>query len=490
MQGPGLRFRVHRDCDGLECLAAGEKLVFSAPFTGDFLFSAEAWGGGLGAYEIRMESAILLGVAEPCLPSDPVHVCAIPSWCGAEPASPSGYACRTTPGGDLCVEALQAGPGTHAGALQGIGDQVSFPGLTGAAEQWWELTATVDATVVLSVTGAAFASNLLVFQDCGDVPDAPLAVTSGGGDLQVRLPMVTGQSVRIAVEKITPMTSATLPYAYGLQVSVLSSQETGLCTDGLDNDEDGAVDCADADCAGIDGACLVERLCSDGVDDDADGLTDCADADCEAQETCWTVRALYSQLSAGVPAGFEGRRLRFVPRQGEPRAYDWFLESPAAFFITPGTAGYGMDVVDDGLYALTLPMRFPFHGRDYESVWVSSNGWLAFVQPGGAQPYESPELLVSMPTIALMWDDLSRIQFGDEFNADWGWDPVSGRIFWAFTFTCREYMAPANLLWAQLVLFDDGEITMDYLTCGIQDAIIGIAAPGQGATPAPVSFLP
>jgi len=488
-EGPGLRFRVHRDCDSLECLAAGDRLVFTAPSTADYLFSAEGWGSGFGAYEIRMESAVLLGVAEPCLPSDPARVCSTPAWCGADSASPTGYACKPASGGDLCVDALQIGPGDHVGALQGLGDQVEFPGITGTVEQWWMFTATGDATVVFSVT-AAFATNLLVFADCPDVPDAPLVAISGIGDPQVRLQLATGQTVRVVVEKISQMTSATLPYDYWLRISVLAGQETGLCTDGLDNDEDGAIDCADADCAGLDGACLVEWLCGDGMDDDADGATDCADADCAGQEACWTAKALYTQLSAGAPADFEGRRLRFMPRPGDPREYDWFLESPAEFFITPGTAGFGMDVVDDGLYALTLPMRFPFHGRLYESVWVSSNGWLTFSQPGGAQPYESPALLASLPTIALMWDDLSRIQFGDEFNADWGWDAISGRIFWAFTFTCREYMAPANLLWAQLVLFDDGEIRMDYLTCGINDAIVGIADPGLGPIPAPVSFLP
>jgi hypothetical protein len=43
---------------------------------------------------------------------------------------------------------------------------------------------------------------------------------------------------------------------------------------------------------------------------------------------------------------------------------------------------------------------------------------------------------------------------------------------------------------AQVVLFDDGEIRMDYHTCGIGDAIVGIAAPGLGPVPGPVSFLP
>lgn len=46
------------------------------------------------------------------------------------------------------------------------------------------------------------------------------------------------------------------------------------CTDGLDEDEDGATDCADSDCN------CVETDCDDGNDDDLDGLLDCEDEDC------------------------------------------------------------------------------------------------------------------------------------------------------------------------------------------------------------------
>ncbi|MEC9477126.1 MAG: hypothetical protein VX764_08820 [Planctomycetota bacterium] len=69
----------------------------------------------------------------------------------------------------------------------------------------------------------------------------------------------------------------------------------GECEDGLDNDLDGLGDCADPDCLDpVTGlpvpACLepdlpggVEATCGDGEDNDADGLTDCADPDCEGE---------------------------------------------------------------------------------------------------------------------------------------------------------------------------------------------------------------
>ena len=52
------------------------------------------------------------------------------------------------------------------------------------------------------------------------------------------------------------------------------------CSDQLDNDCDGAVDCADPDCQGVTGQENTAPACTDGIDNDCDGLIDCADSDC------------------------------------------------------------------------------------------------------------------------------------------------------------------------------------------------------------------
>ncbi len=60
-----------------------------------------------------------------------------------------------------------------------------------------------------------------------------------------------------------------------------------ICNDGLDNDLDGQVDCADSDCTN-DLACTgpVPEVCNDLVDNDFDGKVDCADSDCAAAPNC------------------------------------------------------------------------------------------------------------------------------------------------------------------------------------------------------------
>jgi len=70
---------------------------------------------------------------------------------------------------------------------------------------------------------------------------------------------------------------------FTMTVSCTPADETD-CGDGIDNDLDGAIDCADTDCLG-NPAC-PETDCTDGVDNDADGHIDCADPDCSSAPTC------------------------------------------------------------------------------------------------------------------------------------------------------------------------------------------------------------
>jgi len=72
-----------------------------------------------------------------------------------------------------------------------------------------------------------------------------------------------------------------------LQGGCVARGETD-CNDGIDNDNNGKIDCADSACegseCGVGCVCTnmvkVESDCADGKDNDGDGQTDCADTDC------------------------------------------------------------------------------------------------------------------------------------------------------------------------------------------------------------------
>ena len=57
-----------------------------------------------------------------------------------------------------------------------------------------------------------------------------------------------------------------------------------ICLDGVDNDRNGQFDCGDRKCQGIQETCCLrefsDELCSDGIDNDGNGFADCADFGC------------------------------------------------------------------------------------------------------------------------------------------------------------------------------------------------------------------
>jgi hypothetical protein len=59
------------------------------------------------------------------------------------------------------------------------------------------------------------------------------------------------------------------------------------CSNGLDDDGDGLIDCADPDCS-LDPACSGGSVeaCSDCLDNDGDGAVDCLDSDCTLEAFC------------------------------------------------------------------------------------------------------------------------------------------------------------------------------------------------------------
>jgi RHS repeat-associated protein len=77
--------------------------------------------------------------------------------------------------------------------------------------------------------------------------------------------------------------------------SSICDEPTGLCVahtekcgNGVDDNGDGAIDCADPLCIEVEPGCVEahETSCGDGADNDADGFGDCLDPDCTAAAVC------------------------------------------------------------------------------------------------------------------------------------------------------------------------------------------------------------
>jgi hypothetical protein len=102
------------------------------------------------------------------------------------------------------------------------------------------------------------------------------------------------------------------------------------CTNGADDDGDGATDGADPGCRedGLEG--IGAATCSDGIDNDADGFVDGSDPDCSPPPTCsdtpWP-----DQNEDGVVSGVVHRRVE--PASGPLRDG---IHRANCGFIAPG----------------------------------------------------------------------------------------------------------------------------------------------------------
>lgn len=126
--------------------------------------------------------------------------------------------------------------------------------------------------------------------DCADSDCSSLAacdVTDGGGDgVCGTIDTIDYLSVRgrVAVANCADPDCALLPEC---QERVLT--EAGYCSDGVDNDDDGQIDCYDSNCFQATGCVenpTVAGSCSDGIDNDADGTFDCNEAACDSEPGC------------------------------------------------------------------------------------------------------------------------------------------------------------------------------------------------------------
>jgi hypothetical protein len=79
------------------------------------------------------------------------------------------------------------------------------------------------------------------------------------------------------------------PACFGNRACVVPGRE--ICNNGIDDNDNGLVDCADPQCVGSP-ACVVGmgiEICDNGIDDNGNGLVDCADPQCAQFAGCLAV---------------------------------------------------------------------------------------------------------------------------------------------------------------------------------------------------------
>lgn len=166
------------------------------------------------------------------------------------------------------------------GSTVSAGDDVT-PGCSfssGAPDVTFTWTAPAAGTYTIDTNGSTFDTILQVRDGCGG-PSLGCDDDGGAGtESLVRVTLAAGAVIAIELDGYDSDSGD-----YHLSITEAPSSESD-CSNGVDDDRDGDVDCEDYDCDALP-ACH-ESNCADGVDDDGDGDTDCFDYDCSTDPAC------------------------------------------------------------------------------------------------------------------------------------------------------------------------------------------------------------
>ena len=157
--------------------------------------------------------------------------------------------------------------------------------------------------------------------------------TSGNNLKQWRLetrivPEVKGQKFRIRFNLFNPNAFCGNAGTGYFVDNLIVDDQVGpeVCDDGVDNDGNGQIDCADVTCKGK-GACV--EICDDGKDNDFDDAIDCKDSDCAQNIACTTTTIWsqafdcgdigwnYASMNQAVAWAIDGTPAAVVPQTGK-----------------------------------------------------------------------------------------------------------------------------------------------------------------------------
>ena len=157
----------------------------------------------------------------------------------------------------------------------------------------WDLVCPATGVMEVTLSGLDCDMDLYAVADCD--PNAGCRTGSaniGLTDEVIQFVCVAGFTVQVVVEGwayanggLDSCDPGEGNYTLTVDAGQPGCAESEDCANGADDDSDGDIDCADADCA-ADPVCNIPENCTNGIDDNFNGQVDCADSQCFAQAYC------------------------------------------------------------------------------------------------------------------------------------------------------------------------------------------------------------
>lgn len=153
------------------------------------------------------------------------------------------------------------------------------------------------------------------------------------------------------------------------------------CNDGIDNDQDGMVDCQDLDCwAKANCEFKEEWNCSDGLDDKGDGAADCLDIECQGHD--------YSTQPSGwgstsLCQGVHWKDRVLIKQKGPPNNLKLYIEYSYLGHIACQKIGMACDHIEvkvtnqpDGWFDVTVDKVF----QESDGSYIDCSSWQSAYQ--------------------------------------------------------------------------------------------------------------
>ncbi|GAA0723036.1 hypothetical protein GCM10010199_31250 [Dactylosporangium roseum] len=122
----------------------------------------------------------------------------------------------------------------------------------------------------------------------------------------------------------------------------------------------------------------------------------------------YTVAASSGCATVSQPLYLGGDTTVDLPLTAVADEFGYVCSTSTQPFVAADTAVLAL-TGDEGVGQVTLPFPVTFYGQTYSSVWVSTNGFVSFTDPGGAHPDNRaavPDGVAPAATLYPFWDDL------------------------------------------------------------------------------------
>ena len=206
----------------------------------------------------------------------------------ADPLCTAAPSCIPPTDGTCTAPHIITGAGTYTGDTTSRADQGRTGCSTGAGgrDDVWSVTVPTTGSWCFIVTQASFDTTLYMANTCLNTGSLITCDANDGPSTwsMAEASLTAGRTVFLAVDGNTSGAFGT--YRLLVQSGACPLVLPEYCDNGVDDDADSSVDCADSDCTGSPACGPVPEVCTDSLDNDLDGLVDCSDTDCSSAVNC------------------------------------------------------------------------------------------------------------------------------------------------------------------------------------------------------------